>query len=184
MTCSALLSELLASRQPPEVQTAAIETLARFDDARVASLLLQAWPGMSPKLRATATEALFARTAWIGAFLDAVEKGNVGRGDVDPARLDLLKTYPVAAVRERAAKIFASGLARRQDVVATYQEALHGRETATVARRSSKPTARRATASKGSASRSVPTSRRSATAAGSRCCSTSSTPTATSSRSF
>ncbi len=120
----ALLSELLASRQPPEVQTAAIETLARFDDARVASLLLQGWPGMSPKLRATATEALFARTAWIGAFLDAVEKGNVGRTDVDPARLDLLKNYPVAEVRRRAAKIFASGLARRQDVVATYQKAL------------------------------------------------------------
>jgi putative membrane-bound dehydrogenase-like protein len=120
----ALLSELLASRQPPEVQAAAIETLARFEDARVASLLLQKWPGMSPSLRATAIEALFARPAWIGAFLDAVEKGNVGRTDVGPARLDLLKNYPVAEVRERAAKVFASGLARRQDVIATYQEAL------------------------------------------------------------
>ena len=49
---------------------------------------------MSPKLRATAAEALFARPAWIGAFLDAVEKGTVGRADVDPARLELLKTYP------------------------------------------------------------------------------------------
>jgi len=120
----ALLSELLASRQPPEVQSAAIETLARFEDARVASLLLQRWPGMSPKLRATATEALFARTEWIGAFLDAVEQGHVGRTDVSPARLDLLKNYPVAAVRERTAKIFASGLARRQDVIGMYEEAL------------------------------------------------------------
>jgi putative membrane-bound dehydrogenase-like protein len=120
----ALLSEFLASRQPPEVQAAAIETLAHFEDARVASLLLQRWPGMSPKLRATATEALFARTGWIGAFLDAVEQGRVGRTDVGPARLDLLKNYPVAAVRERAAKIFASGLARRQDVIGMYQEAL------------------------------------------------------------
>ena len=111
----ALLSELLASRQPPEVQTAAIETLARFDDARVASLLLHGWSGMSPKLRATATEALFARTTWIGAFLDAVEKGNVGRADVDPARLDLLKSYPVAEVRERACQDFRERSARRQD---------------------------------------------------------------------
>ena len=31
-----LLAELLASRQPPAVQTAAIETLARFDDVRAA----------------------------------------------------------------------------------------------------------------------------------------------------
>ena len=91
----ALLSELLAPRQPPAVQTAAIETLARFDDARVPAILLRGWPGMSPKLRATAAEALFARPAWVGAFLDAVEKGTVGRADVDPARLELLKTYPV-----------------------------------------------------------------------------------------
>jgi putative membrane-bound dehydrogenase-like protein len=120
----ALLSELLDLRQPPEVQTAAIETLAHFADARVATILLQRWLGMSPKLRATATEALFARTAWIGAFLDAVEKGQVSRADVDPARLDLLKNYPAAEVRARAAKIFASSLPRRQDVIALYQEAL------------------------------------------------------------
>ena len=48
----------------------------------------------------------------------------MGRADVDPARLNLLKTYPDAAVRERAAAIFAAGLARRQDVVAAYQKAL------------------------------------------------------------
>src|SRR5262249_51682668 len=90
----ALLADLLASRQPPEVQTAAVETLARFDTPAVAAALLRAWPGMSPKLRATAAEALFARPAWINAFLDAVEKGTVGRGDVEPARLDLLKKYP------------------------------------------------------------------------------------------
>jgi putative heme-binding domain-containing protein len=119
-----LLADLLTSRQPPEVQTAAIETLTEFDDPRVASLLLHGWQGMSPRLRASATEALFARPVWINAFLDAVEQGRVGRTDVDPARLDLLKNYPVAAVQTRAAKIFAARLPRRQDVVALYQEAL------------------------------------------------------------
>jgi putative heme-binding domain-containing protein len=119
-----LFAELLGSRQPPEVQTAAVETLARFDDAGVPLLLLQAWGGMSPGLRATAAEALFARAAWIGAFLDAVEQGRVGRGDVEPARLELLKTYPDAAVRSRAATLFAQGLPRRQEVVAAYQPAL------------------------------------------------------------
>jgi putative heme-binding domain-containing protein len=82
---------------------------------------------MSPKLRATAAEALFARPAWIGAFLDAVEKGAVGRADVEPARLELLKAYPDAAIRERAARIFAGGLARRQEVVDAYQKALQTR---------------------------------------------------------
>jgi putative heme-binding domain-containing protein len=119
-----LLADLLAPRQPPEVQKAAIETLARFDDAGVATLLLQAWAGLSPALRATAAEALFARPAWLGAFLDAVERGSVGRGDLDPARLELLKTYPDSAVQKRAAALFTQGLPRRQEVVAAYQPAL------------------------------------------------------------
>jgi putative heme-binding domain-containing protein len=119
-----LLAEALASRQPPELQTAAIETLASFDDARVAQILLSAWPGMSAKLRATAAEALFARPLWINAFLDALENGTIGRADVDPARLNLLKQYPDDGVRARASRSFAAGLPRRQEVVAAYQKAL------------------------------------------------------------
>ncbi len=119
-----LLEGALASRQPPEVQTVAIETLARFNEPGAAALLLQAWGGMSPRLRASAAEALFGRPAWISVFLDAVEQGRVGRGDVDPARLDLLKTYPDAAVRQRAAALFTQGLPRRQEVVGAYQQAL------------------------------------------------------------
>ena len=79
---------------------------------------------MSPKLRATAAEALFARPVWAEAFLDAIEKGTVGRADVDPARLELLKKYPAAAVRARAVRIFTATQPRRQDVVETYQKSL------------------------------------------------------------
>jgi putative membrane-bound dehydrogenase-like protein len=120
----ALLAELLGSRQPLAVQTAAIEVLARFDDLRAASILLQQWAEMSPRVRASAAEALFARPAWAEVFLGAVEKGTVRRADVDPARVDLLKKYPDAAVRARAEKVFAVAKAQRQDVVAAYQKSL------------------------------------------------------------
>jgi putative heme-binding domain-containing protein len=119
-----LLADLLGARQRPELQTAAIETLAQFDSDPVAAALLSAWPGLSPKLRASAAEVLFTRPAWIAAFLDAVETGRVGRADIDPARIELLKNYPATAVKERAGKLFAQGLDRRQDVVAAYQKAL------------------------------------------------------------
>jgi putative membrane-bound dehydrogenase-like protein len=118
------LTELLAPRQPSAVQTEAIGTLARFDDPRVAAVLLRGWPGMSPKLRATAAEVLFSRPAWVNVFLDAVEKGSVARADLDPARLALLQSYPDPAVKARAGRLFSAPQARRQDVVTAYQKAL------------------------------------------------------------
>jgi putative heme-binding domain-containing protein len=79
---------------------------------------------MSPKLRATAAEALFTRPAWVNSFLDAVERGTIGRADLEPARLELLKSYPDPGARVRAARLFAPAQTRRQDVVAAYQKAL------------------------------------------------------------
>jgi putative heme-binding domain-containing protein len=87
--------------------------------------LLEAWPSLSPQLRASAVEAFFSRPAWIAAFLDAVEQGKINRGDVDPARIQLIQKHPHAKLRDRATKLFISTkLARRQDVVAAYQKAL------------------------------------------------------------
>ena len=120
----AILTDLLAPRHPLAVQTAAIETLSRFDDAQVPAILLRAWRELSPKLRARAAETLFTRPTWVNAFLDAVESGTVGRADVEPARLELLKSYPDPRVRARAARLFAAAQPRRQDVVAAYQKAL------------------------------------------------------------
>ncbi len=120
----AILGTLLVSRQPVQVQTAAIETLATFDDPGVPAILLKAWGGTSPRVRTTVTEALLSRPAWANAFLDALEAGSVARADVDPARLELLKAYPDEPTRKRAAAILAGGLSGRHEVVAAYQEAL------------------------------------------------------------
>ena len=49
-------------------------------------MLLDAWGGFSPALRATAAETLFSRPAWIGAFLDAVEQKKVPLLDSDKGR--------------------------------------------------------------------------------------------------
>jgi putative heme-binding domain-containing protein len=120
-----LFRELLQSRQPQAVQAAALEALGRFDEPGVPGLVLAAWPGLSPALRAGAVEVLFARPAGIAAFLDAVEQGKVGRGDVDPARVQLLQAHADARLRARAAQLFAATRpARRADVVAAYQRAL------------------------------------------------------------
>lgn len=120
-----LFVDALALRQPQPVQLAALETLARFEHRAVPELLLNAWPELSPQLRATATETLLSRPAWINAFLDAVEQGQIKTGDVDPARVALLQASTDERIRTRAAKLFAgTKLNKRQDVVNAYQGAL------------------------------------------------------------
>lgn len=120
-----LLKTSLQSSQPQPVQTAALETLARFDHVDVPGVVLEAWATFSPGLRATAAETLFARPGWILAFLDAVEKGKIARGDVDPARIQLLQASTDEKVRTRSRKLFAgAGLSKRNDVVKAYRKAL------------------------------------------------------------
>ncbi|MCC7423478.1 MAG: c-type cytochrome [Planctomycetaceae bacterium] len=120
-----VFADLLQSRQPPPVQAACIETLARFDTPEVPKLLLAAWPAQTPAARVSAVETLLSRPAWVTMFLDAVEKKGVARSDIDPARVALLQKHSDEAIRNRAVKLFAgAGLARRQDVVDSYQKAL------------------------------------------------------------
>jgi putative heme-binding domain-containing protein len=122
---SDLFGKLLSSQQPQPVQAATLETLARFDDASIPKLLQEAWPALTPQLRATAIETWFTRPAWIAQFLDAVEAKEISHTDIDPARIALLQKSEDKELRERTTKLFAGvALARRQDVVDAYQKAL------------------------------------------------------------
>ena len=66
-----LFGQLLQLRQPQPIQTAALETLAHFDQPGVPTLLVNAWPGLSPQLRATAAETLFSRPASVAGLSDS-----------------------------------------------------------------------------------------------------------------
>jgi putative heme-binding domain-containing protein len=101
-----------------------LESLADFDDVAVAELLLGVWPRLSPQLRAQVTEALLSRNTWLAVFLDAIETKKVARGDVDPARVSLLKKHPDKQVRERVEQLFQASPSRRADVIQDYQQAL------------------------------------------------------------
>jgi putative membrane-bound dehydrogenase-like protein len=120
-----LFADLLQVRQPPEVRSAALDTLSRYEDADAAALILRAWPGLTPNLRVTAAETLFSRPAWIHATIDAVEKKLIARNDIDPARICILQAHPDAKIKARASQVFGkSTLGKRDDVVKAYQQAL------------------------------------------------------------
>lgn len=118
-----VLAETLKSSQPPSVQIATLETLGRFGDDSSPAMILDAWPAMTPAVRATATEILLGRNNWVMAFLDAVEARKVARADIDPARVALLKKSPARTIGIRAAKLFAAP-ADRQKVFDEYRKSL------------------------------------------------------------
>lgn len=121
-----VFAQLLGPRQPTAIQSSAIETLAQFDDAAIAELLLTRWPVLTPALRASAGETLLSRANWATAFLDAVEQDKVGRGDLSAARVDLLKRHPNEKLAERAGRLFGAGVLpqRRREIYRQYQPAL------------------------------------------------------------
>ena len=120
-----VLTGLISNRQPQDVQSAALGTLARFADPSIAQTLLAAWPDMSPRVRAEATEAMFSRGEWLTALVDAAGRGELSLSDLDPARLKVLEKHPNQEIRERAQPLLAKiKTGRRQDVVESYRGVL------------------------------------------------------------
>lgn len=119
------LVELLDLRQPVEVQAAVLNSLAEFSEPEVADVILNCWSSLSPRLRTGAAESLMSRPTWLAALLRRVEKGEVARGDLDPARIELLKEHPDEGIATQVAELFAeTRLPARQAVVDKYQPAL------------------------------------------------------------
>ncbi|HTI49837.1 MAG TPA: HEAT repeat domain-containing protein, partial [Planctomycetaceae bacterium] len=120
-----LLSLSLGSREPQEVQLAALGTLGSFTDGEVGAMLIEAWPTFSPKLRTAATEVVFSRANWLLAFLQAVADEKISPADVEPGRVKLLASHGDERVRRAAEALSAMlNLGRRQDVLDAYKPAL------------------------------------------------------------
>ncbi|MDG1897533.1 MAG: HEAT repeat domain-containing protein [Fuerstiella sp.] len=120
-----VIEDLLQPAQPQQLQSAALDVVAAFDDDGVVRLLLDHWSGLSPSLRARAAETLLSRPSWVQALMDAVESGDVATADIDPARVQLLMKHPDARISSRVGKIFArTAVSARKDVVDRYQAAL------------------------------------------------------------
>jgi putative membrane-bound dehydrogenase-like protein len=120
-----VLDLLLDNRQPHQVQRAAITTLGKFTSPRVAPPLLRAWPGLSPQLRETASEVLFARPERTIALFDATDAGELSISDIAKTRLLVAAKSKNKTIKTRAADYLnRSGSKVRKDVVDAYADVL------------------------------------------------------------
>ena len=120
-----ILSDLLDSRQPQEIQVAALQALSRFQEAEVPDMIVDAWLGFTPKVRGEAAEALFARPERLAVLLAAIEDEVIGPSQLDPLRIDFLLSHPDEDIRQQATDLLGGAkLAPREDVVQAWREVL------------------------------------------------------------
>lgn len=120
-----LLFSLLELNEAQPVQLAAIHTLGRFPDARIAPALTRRWLSLTPQLRSEALIVLLARPDRATVLLDAVEAKTIRRADLASPQIDFLTNHREAALRARAITLLtAANASTRREVVNAFQPAL------------------------------------------------------------
>jgi putative membrane-bound dehydrogenase-like protein len=118
------LPELLSVQTPPELQQAAIKSLAAHGTPSAIHSMLEPWKGFGPGTRREVVDNLVQSAAGALALINAVEIAAIRPGEIERDKRQLLLNHPQAAVREAAKRVLADPPSNRKQVVANYQPAL------------------------------------------------------------
>ncbi len=119
-------SKLLDPRQAIEIQLATIEAVQAVDHPSVAALLLKGYSSYTPRLRAAAMAAVFARQERFLVLLQAIERGEVPRSSLDAVRREQLMNDSRMEIAALARRLLSTdvGTPTRQSVLARYGQSL------------------------------------------------------------
>jgi putative heme-binding domain-containing protein len=101
------LQGLLNLQTPTEVQVAAVRALAQMPDDSVGATFIAKWRAYTPPVREAVVNALLSQARFLPALLEAAEQGVVQGWAIPANRRNTLLKHKDAAIRDRAAKIFA-----------------------------------------------------------------------------
>jgi putative membrane-bound dehydrogenase-like protein len=107
----------------PSVQAAAISTLCRYNDPRAVSALLDKWASLNPLSRTQALDAWLSRDIHVPAVIQAIAARRISTNDLSSIQEDVLRTYPDAAVRERALALFGPAREHRPEALKEFKSA-------------------------------------------------------------
>jgi putative heme-binding domain-containing protein len=120
-----VLTGLFDNRFPQPIQLAAVETLGSYSDLAVADILLDAWSGMTPRVRTAAADVLFSRPLWTGKLFDSIDAEDIPLTDIEFARIRLAQSSRDRDIRDRAKLLAAKmNVAGRSEVVEKFRSAL------------------------------------------------------------
>ncbi|HEV8543785.1 MAG TPA: HEAT repeat domain-containing protein, partial [Verrucomicrobiae bacterium] len=99
------LAEVISTRPPEPIATAAITALAQSDNDQLPDITLNHWKEFSPVTRRAAAQVLSSRSKWSQRLLSGIETKSVSMGDVPLTVVRALLTSKDDYVRNRATKI-------------------------------------------------------------------------------
>jgi putative membrane-bound dehydrogenase-like protein len=121
-----LLLHLLDKNQPQSVQMASVATLAKFNDAEVATGLIKHWHDSTPRVKSELMSVMLGRPERATVLLNSISDGSMQPGDLTTAQIKFLRNHHDAGVHKLAATVFANlKEKKRQDVIDAYQSALN-----------------------------------------------------------
>ena len=120
-----LLLSLINPGEAEPIQRAALAALAKIAGSDTASKVVQAWPSLTPTLRAEALSLLLARGERASVLLDAIASGLIRRTALSPGQIKFLQSHRDSALRERANELFSkTSETKRQDVIDQFSASL------------------------------------------------------------
>ena len=114
------LEKIIQSHPVPEVEAAAVDSLAVFDEPAAGKIILENWRGYSPAARKHAIAALLGRRDRIPLLLKAVADQQVDRAALDAAARSHLYYDPDPVIAAKARSLLESANTDRAKVAARY----------------------------------------------------------------
>lgn len=122
---SSTLTGFLESKQPQEVQIAAVAAIGSFTQSETGPLLLANWRTATPAVRSEIVLAMLGGRSRLLPLLEAIERGMIPANQIPFAKRAILLRSPDAQLKERVTKLFGDASpGPRKEVVARYQGAL------------------------------------------------------------
>ena len=120
-----VLQKILLAHPSPEIETAAVDSLAAFDEPAAGKAILENWRGFSPPTRKHAVDAMLAQQNRVPMLLQAIQDGQLEPSALDGGERSRLYENPDPAIAKKSHALLESTNSDRAKVVASYHDAVN-----------------------------------------------------------
>jgi putative membrane-bound dehydrogenase-like protein len=122
---SPVLEKVLQAHAAPEIEVAAVNSLAAFDEPAAGKLILSNWRGYSPAGRNAAVSALLTQKNRVPILLEGIGGGTIERSAIDAAAAARLYDNADPAIAKKARALLENADSDRAKVVGANHDAVN-----------------------------------------------------------